>query len=228
MSDTITLNTQRRSVTGKKVAVLRRAGWTPAVLYGPESEPVSLQIETKHLRAVLHQAGTTRLIHVDIEGDKKQRLAIARALQIHPTKLTPLHADLLEVSERVPVQTAIPVRIGGRVPPAVQRNEAVIRALLDHVVVRALPKDLPSEIVVDGGKLRELSQVLRIADVDVPKGVRIMDDPNRAVARMAALRRGAAVVGDDDYLASEDPTTAEYATAHAGQAESAEAAGDEG
>ncbi|MCC7020734.1 MAG: 50S ribosomal protein L25 [Ardenticatenales bacterium] len=215
MSEQITLNTQLRTVLGKKVAGLRRAGLTPCVLYGPESEPVSLQVDTKHLRAVLHKAGTTRLIHVDIEGDKKPRLAIARALQIHPTKLTPIHADLLEVSERVPVQTAIPVRIGGKVPPAVQRNEAMIRALLDHVIVRALPKDLPQEIVVDGGKLKELSQVLRISDVDVPKGVRIMDDSNRAVARMAALRRGAAVVGDDDYLATMDPSTSEYAAAHA-------------
>lgn len=200
MSETITLNAQRRGVTGKKVAGLRRDGLTPAVLYGPESEPVSLQVDTKHLRAVLHQAGTTRLIHVAIEGDKAPRLAIARAMQLHPTRLTPLHADLMEVSERVPVQTTIPVRIGGRVPPIVQRNEAMQRLLLDRVAVRALPKDLPTEIVVDGGKLRQLSQVLRVGDIAAPAGVRIMDDPDRAVARLAALRRGSgkATVEDEE------------------------------
>lgn len=200
MSETITLHTQRRGVTGKKVAVLRRDGLTPAVLYGPESEPVSLQVETKHLRSVLHQAGTTRLIHVAIEGDAKPRLAIARAMQLHPTRLTPLHADFMEVSERVPVQTTIPVRIGGRVPAIVQRNEAMQRLLLDRVMVRALPQDLPTEVVVDGGKLRQLSQVLRVADITPSKGVRIMDDPDRAVARLAALRRGTgkSATGEDD------------------------------
>ncbi len=219
MSDSITLNAQRRGVTGKKVAGLRRDGLTPAVLYGPESEPVSLQVDTKHLRAVLHQAGTTRLIQVAIEGDKAPRLAIARAMQLHPTRLTPLHADLMEVSERVPVQTTIPVRIGGRVPPIVQRNEAMQRLLLDRVAVRALPKDLPTEIVVDGGKLRQLSQVLRVGDIAAPAGVRIMDDPDRAVARLAALRRGTgkATVEDEE---DED-------AAPAGEA-AAESAADEG
>lgn len=215
MSETITLHTQRRGVIGKKVAVLRRDGLTPAVLYGPESEPVSLQVETKHLRSVLNQAGTTRLIHVAIEGDAKPRLAIARAMQLHPTRLTPLHADFMEVSERVPVETTIPVRIGGRVPPIVQRNEAIQRLLLDRVVVRALPKDLPSEIVVDGGKLRQLSQVLRVADIIPAPGVRIMDDPDRAVARLAALRRG---TGKTSVEEDEDEAVVEAAADMAAEA----------
>ena len=222
MSETITLNAQRRGVTGKKVAGLRRDGLTPAVLYGPESEPVSLQVDTKHLRAVLHQAGTTRLIHVAIEGDKAPRLAIARAMQLHPTRLTPLHADLMEVSERVPVQTTIPVRIGCRVPSIVQRNEAMQRLLLDRVAVRALPKDLPTEIVVDGGKLRQLSQVLRVGDITAPAGVRIMDDPDRAVARLAALRRGtgkATVEDEEDEDAGPAGETAAEAAADEGAAE---------
>ncbi|MFN8422431.1 MAG: 50S ribosomal protein L25 [Anaerolineae bacterium] len=196
MSEKITLNTQRRDVIGKKVAVLRRAGMTPAVLYGPETEPLSLQVDTKHLRSVLNQAGTTHLIHVAVEGDKKPRLAIARAWQLHPTRLTPLHADLLEVSERVPVQTHIPLRIGGKVPAIVQRNEAMMRVLLDRVAVRALPQDLPMEIVVNGGLLKQLSQVIRVSDITAPKGVRIMEDPDRAVARLGALRRGSIETGD--------------------------------
>lgn len=220
MSEKITLNAQRREVIGKKVAALRRNGWTPAVLYGPETEPMSLQVDTKHLRSVLNEAGTTHLIHVAVEGDKKPRLAIARAWQLHPTRLTPLHADLMEVSERIPVSTHIPLRIGGKVPAIIVRNEAMMRLLLDRVAVRALPQDLPAEIVVDGGLLRQLNQVLRIVDITVPKGVRLMEEPDRAIARLAPLRRGSVETGDE-------PEETEGGEAEGGETEGGETEGGE-
>ena len=53
---------------------------------------------------------------------------------------------------------------------------------IDHVQVKALPNDLPNELVVDPSSLIEIGDHLTIADLVVPKGVTIMDDPEQQIA----------------------------------------------
>jgi large subunit ribosomal protein L25 len=45
---------------------------------------------------------------------------------------------------------------------------------LDHVEVKALPKNLPDELVVDPSTLAEVGDHLTVADIKVPEGVTIL------------------------------------------------------
>ena len=195
MSD-IVLRAEPRTLTGKKVAQLRREGKTPIVLYGPRSESVSLQVATRDLVEVLERSGKTNIIAVEIEGESAPRRAIARERQLHPTRLTPMHADLLEIDAEVRVTTTVPTSLGPEVPSMVTRGEARLQLLIDELDVRALPADLPAEIEIDCSGLTRIGQVVRIGEVEPPSGVRFLADPDRAIGRLAALRR-AMVIEDD-------------------------------
>lgn len=215
MSDEITLNAAVREVTGKKVKQLRAEGLTPIVLYGPGFEPVPLQTETRHLRHVLDRAGTTHKIHVRIDGEAAPRMAIARSLQLHPTRLTPVHADLLQVREDVPVETTVPLAIVGNPPKIVVQGEAALVQLVETLTVRAKPDVLPTTLDVDCSGIRRIGQVIRVRDLDVDDGVVILTDPNRAVARLSARRRRMAA----ELAALEDGEAAvhEDAAGHVGR-----------
>lgn len=202
MSDTITLRAQPREISGKKVKQLRSEGVTPVVLYGPGVEPVSLQVESRHLVSVLNEAGHTQLITVEIEGEEGPRRAIARSQQLHPTRLTPLHADFLEVQDDVRVRTRVPVRITGETPEMVRLNEAQLVLLVEYMDISALPDDLPSVLEIDCSDLKRIGQLHRVKDLEVPEGVKILTESDKAVARLSALKRMAAI--EDDLLEGEE------------------------
>jgi large subunit ribosomal protein L25 len=203
MSDTITLRAEPRTLIGKKVSQLRRAGKTPIVLYGPRSESIALQVATRDLVEALGRSGKTNVISVEIEGEAEPRRAIARERQLHPTRLTPLHADLLQIDDEIKVRTEIPTHLGGDVPAVVNRGEARLQLLIETLEVRALPKDMPTMVEVDCNLLRRIGQVVRIKDLDLPEGVQVLADPELAIGRLAALRR-AMVIEDDVEDEDED------------------------
>ncbi len=189
MSDDITLNASLREVTGKKVKQLRTEGLTPIVLYGPGFEPMSLQTETRHLRHVLDRAGTTHKILINIDGESEPRKAIARSMQIHPTRLTPIHADLLQVREDVSVETTVPLEIVGEPPKILLLGETSLVQLVETLRVRARPDILPTVLEIDCSSFWRIGQVYRVRDIKVEEGVVILTDPNRAIARLSARRR---------------------------------------
>lgn len=195
MSNPITLNAQPRQTTGKAVARLRRAGLTPFVVYGPKAEPVSLQAASDELEDVLARAGTTGIVHIQVDGEAAPRKALARSRQLHPTDLGPLHVDFLQVDEAHEVRTRVPVRVVGAAPGPVRRNEAILRVLIGGVDVRSTPADLPGHIDIDCSGIASLGQVMRVRDLAPPSGVAILTPGDRPVARLAALRRGGAAGG---------------------------------
>lgn len=95
MSETLSLDAQPRQLRGRHLGSLRRAGQTPAVLYGKGIEPLSLQVDTKSFLKVAQQAGHTGTIHLSVEGEKGPRAVRIQALQQHVTRLSPLHIDFI-------------------------------------------------------------------------------------------------------------------------------------
>ena len=66
----LTLKASKRAVLGKKNKALRRQGFTPAHLFGHNIESLSLQCDAVELKKVVDHAGATRLVKLDIEGEK--------------------------------------------------------------------------------------------------------------------------------------------------------------
>ncbi len=179
MSDNIVIEAEPRTVTGKKVAQLRREGWVPATVYG-KGETVSVQIERKALRRALRVVGTTQMAQLEVEG--KQRPVLVRDIQQHLTRGEVLHVDFLviDMTSTFKVEAEL-VAVGESAPAAEGLGVGVLA--LRSVEIEALADALISEIEVDMAMITTPDVVITVADLVVPKGVTILADPDTAVAR---------------------------------------------
>jgi large subunit ribosomal protein L25 len=177
----ITLNTTLRSVVGKQVKALRRAGQVPIVLYGRSIEPMLLQAEAKELMRVLRRAGFSRLISVNTNGDS--RMALAREVQREPVSGALLHLDLLAVSMTESITIEVPVVLEGE-SPAVRQGLGVVMTGLTEIEIEALPGDLIDRIRIDLSRLKEVGDQITVADLVVPDTITVLSDADEMVARI--------------------------------------------
>jgi large subunit ribosomal protein L25 len=113
------LEAQPRTLTGRKVSQLRNQGLVPATIYGPETEPVSVQIPYRPLQVMLMKAGGTNLIDVKVNGNTLT--VLAREVQRHVLKGTILHVDFFAVDPKAKVAANVPVHLVGQSPAVVTR-----------------------------------------------------------------------------------------------------------
>ena len=81
-----------------------------------------------------------------------------------------LHVDLHEVAPDEPVVVSVPVETTGE-SKGVKTGGGILSHVLYKVKVRALPKDLPEQILVDITEL-DVNQVIHLGDLPAPAGVK--------------------------------------------------------
>ena len=96
MADRPRLAAERRTVTGKAVARLRKEGRLPAVVFGhgTDSEPVT--IDAHDFDQLRRRTGASTLVDLAVDGGKA-RPVLLQGIQIHPVTRRPLHVDLFAV-----------------------------------------------------------------------------------------------------------------------------------
>lgn len=175
---------ERREETGKQVAKrLRRRGLIPAVLYGRHaSAPIT--VNPKDILKVTHgRRGSTQLLTLRFAEDGETRTAIIRDLQVDPVSEGLLHADLQEVAMDQAITVTVAVHPVGE-PLGVREQSGILAMILREVQVSCLPGQIPDRIAVDVSTLR-IGDVLTVASLVPPAGVRILNDPGQAVATVS-------------------------------------------
>jgi large subunit ribosomal protein L25 len=180
------LTIKRREGTGKEVAKrLRRAGAVPAVLYdGKKAETVT--VDPKAVLRMIHgREGTTQLLTLKFDGDGggSPRLAIIREMQFDPVTEQLLHVDLQEVSADRAITVQVSVRPVGEAA-GVREQKGILNLVLHELSVSCLPTAIPQRIDADVSGLM-IGDVLTVAELRAPEGVRILNDPGQAVATVA-------------------------------------------
>ncbi|MBK8905943.1 MAG: 50S ribosomal protein L25 [Anaerolineaceae bacterium] len=184
MSDVrLAIEAEPRTVVGKQVKQLRRDGMIPAVIYGIQ-DPVTIQLENKMLRRVLRRAGTTNLIDITFDGQK--RTVLAREIQQHLTRGDLIHVDFQEVDLKVKITAEASLVLVGRSQMMKDAEGSDVLAL-NSVEIEALPDDLIAEIEVDVTDMTA-DEPIYVSDLSVPEGVIILTDPETAVARFEYAR----------------------------------------
>jgi large subunit ribosomal protein L25 len=182
----IVLNMEPRTVVGKQVKALRRAGTVPAVLYSRHGDPMILQANNRELLRVLQRAGGSRLVKLNIVGGKETPMALVREVQREPIKGSVLHVDFFGVSMTEAIKVEIPIRYDG-VSPAVTRNEGVLIHAMDTIEIECLPGDLIDAVAIDVSILDKVGDVIRVSDLKVPAAVKLLADGESTVARVSYL-----------------------------------------
>ena len=178
------LSASRRQETGKAVAKrLRREGRVPAVLYGASgSFPITL--DPKAVLKLLSLSGGTTLLNLRFtDGDEALRTVIIRHLQFDPVSEALIHVDLQEVSMDRAITVSVAVRPVGEAA-GVKEQSGIFDLILREVEISCLPGLIPERIDADISRLR-IGDVLTIADLTPPEGVRLLNDPGQAVATVS-------------------------------------------
>jgi large subunit ribosomal protein L25 len=165
---------------------LRRQGLIPGVLYGRE-KPVAITVGERDLRSALTgAAGSHAVLEVEVDGGSAHS-AILKEFQRDKVRGTITHVDLQEVRLDQVIQTSITVTLVG--DPVGVREGGILNQVTNEVSIEALPLEIPQ-----GGLVADVSELgigdtLRLSQVEIPDGVKLLDDPEEVVIASVQLAR---------------------------------------
>ena len=185
-AERVELAAERRTVLGKQVGQLRRQKWVPGIMYGHDFDPVPLQFNTRELRQVLSQVGSSQIISIRVKGQEQPEMALVRDVQRDPIRGSLLHVDFYHVKMTERIRAEIPLEIVGK-SPVVELKEGILLQALSAVEVECLPGNLVDAIEVDLSDLTEVDHALYVRDLAVPAGLEVLTDLNEMIVRVVPL-----------------------------------------
>ena len=162
------LSAEKRIAIGSHLNTLRNQGVLPAVLYGEGVASTPLSVPTREFEKVFREAGETSLVTLKV-GDTSYNVLI-HDIAVDPLTLKPIHADFYAVRMDKPIEANVPLIFTGT-SPAVEQEGGILVKVMHELEVRALPQDLPHEIVVDIEGLMKIGDKLQVKNLVLPAGV---------------------------------------------------------
>jgi large subunit ribosomal protein L25 len=185
----LSLQVSRREGSGKGVArKLRQNGRIPAVVYGGHREPVAIEVDRKSVSELVTKSehGVRSIFLLKMSGTDQQRQAMIKDLQIDPISRRIIHIDFVRVMMDEVVRVTVPVHVNG-MAKGVKEAGGMLDFQVRDLHVECLPSAIPDAIEVDVSNL-EIHKYIRISDIQVPEGVKILDDPERVVVGVTLAR----------------------------------------
>ena len=206
---------------------LRTTGRIPAVVYGHGITPLSVSIDRKDLRAVLHtEAGHNAVIDLHVGSDV--HLAIVKDLQRHPVRNEVVHVDFIVVNRDEIVTVDVPIVLEGEAKEVANADGTVDQQMFT-LSIKSKPGNIPNEIRIDVSGLT-IGDAIRVGELPLPAGVETEVDPEetvvvaqitRATIEAEQLEEAAAAEGEGEGEGAADADTADAA-----KDEASEQAGD--
>jgi large subunit ribosomal protein L25 len=173
MAKTHLINVDKRGDEGKGASRrLRREGFVPAIVYGGELKPVSIQLLHKDVwHASQNEWFYSSILDLSLGGDVQK--VLLRDMQRHPFKQLVLHLDFQRVNENEAIRVRVPLHfLNQEVSPAGKTSGIVITHELNEVEISCLPKNLPEYIEIDLSELK-IDDIVHLSELKLPDGVEI-------------------------------------------------------
>lgn len=177
----VSISGSRRENVGKKDAKsLRIRGLIPCVVYGGK-EQIHFTVEVGSFKNLVYTP-LVQTVDLDIAGKKIK--AILQDIQFHPVYDHILHVDFMEIFDNKPVFIKVPTKTVGTAPGILMGGKLLVK--MRQMKIKALPKDLPNEILVDINGLN-IGSVIKVSDMKV-EGVQFLDYHTNIVATVRVTR----------------------------------------
>ncbi len=176
----------RESETKGALKQIRREGNIPAILYSSKTEAQKIIVDGTEFSAALRQikSGQLPTTVFSLSGVKRERKAIVKDIQYHPTTYIVFHIDFEELVDGVPVNVKVPVNYTGIADCVGVKLGGFLRPVARHVKVESPIDRIPREFLVD---VRDLGirQSKRLKDIVLPEGVRPLASPEEVLVVVA-------------------------------------------
>jgi large subunit ribosomal protein L25 len=209
------LRAEPRTILGKQVKQLRRAGKVPGVVYGPVlKETIQVQVERRDLERFHRALGYSTMFTLRWDGGEQP--VYIREVQMDPVKQAPLHVDFFAPNMLQTLSVHVPLAFHGSDVGA----ELVLTTNRTDLAVRGLPTDLPHQVDVDLSGLQAAGDSLRAGDLALPPGVSLEMAEDEVIALVAAIAAEEPV--EEAPVTEAEEVAAEAASEAGGEPEAAE------
>jgi large subunit ribosomal protein L25 len=179
-SQDISLDLQKRDIVRKRLSGLRKDGLVPAVVHNHGSDSILVVGDAVAMNKVFNQAGKHHPVNLTVDG--KKHLALIKDIDREPAKNKIRHVVFQAIKQNEAVEAEIPVVFKEDTEIPAERKSLMVLQQLDTVQVKALPRDLPDQLVVDPSKLEDVGDHITVADLVVPEGVTLLTEPEHQIA----------------------------------------------
>ena len=210
------LRAEPRTILGKQVKQLRRAGKIPGVVYGPVlPETIQVQVERRELERFFRALGYSTMFTLRWEGGEQP--VYIREVQMDPVKQAPLHVDFFAPNLQNEMSMSVPLAFHDADVP----TGMVLTMNRSELDIRGLPSALPHQLEIDLSRLQAVGDSLRAGDIALPAGVVLETAADDVVAILSAEagaeRDEAAAVTEAEAVAAEAVEAANEAGASEGE-----------
>lgn len=180
-----------RSSRGKNEARrLRVSGKIPAVIYGAFKEPVPISVNPKDITRIMRsKSGHNSIFDVDVEGVERTPVILADE-QFDPVKGHLLHVDLRRIDLTRKLRVSIPIHTTGEAK-GVKQQGGILDVVTRSIEIECVPDDIPTDYEVSVTELM-IGSGIRVSDLPVKPGVRILTPGDAVVAHVVGLKEEAA------------------------------------
>lgn len=170
MVKTIKLNASTRN--GEKLSDIKKEGFVPAVLYGPEAKNVNLKVKRQEIEKMFthHEAGN--LLDLTLDNGETIR-AIIKDEQRDQLRNTLIHLDFYRVNMKKKIDVEIPLHFINE-SKAVKELGGTLIKNFEMIEVKCLPNDLVERIDVDLSLLNTMDDVIKISNLKLPESYEMM------------------------------------------------------
>ena len=220
----INLEAQVRKTAGNGPArVLRRKGRIPAILYGPNTDPIMLSVDNKAFEQIVKKSSIgSLLLKLEIKnGQTSARSAMVKELQTHPVTGQYLHVDFYEVDLTRKINAMVPVTVTGKSQGV--EDGGILQIVRREIEVFCLPTAIPEAFEVDISEL-EIGGSIHVNEIALPSDVELPEDVDFTVVTVLAPKIEAEVVEEEELAEGEE--AAEEGAEEAAEGEEASAEED--
>jgi len=209
MSETTEISAIERTRVGKGSArAARRAGMVPAVIYGDKKSPLSIELEARVIRKIIHEPGVFgRLLNINVDGTVTT--VLTRDIQMHPVTDEPLHMDMLRVGKQSTVAVAVPVEfINEGLAPGLKIG-GVLNIVRHEIELNCPAGNIPEKIVIDLSGVN-VGDSIHISAVNLPSDATpTITDRDFTIATLQAPGGGVKNLDEEDEEAGEEVSAEE-------------------
>lgn len=175
---TIVVKTREQTGTGPNRR-LRAAGSVPAVVYGTNRPPATIEVEEHTVQKLLRDAGDNAVFMLQLEGGKQSRNAMIRDIQYEPHTGRLVHIDFMRIDMNVEVQVEVAIEPDG-VPIGVTEEGGIMEFITHEVEVSCLPNAIPDHLSLPVGELA-IGDTADTDDLIIPEGVTLVETDVRVL-----------------------------------------------
>ena len=193
---------------------LRKQNLVPAIIYGGGEEPTAISIKINELvKSLEYEAFFSQILTITTDKGEESQVVI-KALQRHPAKGFPMHADFQRVVKGQKINMNVPLHFLGAENAPGTKAGGILSTVVTDVEIVCIPSQLPEYLQIDVSAM-EIGDLFRLSDIKLPEGVIIFDLDMEDAHDRTIVNMQAPTVEEVDEVAevaaAEVPATAQAA-----------------